>query len=687
MSMILPDDYAERVYAGWTGKCIGVRLGAPVENWTYDQIRANLGEITDFLPLPPGKLFKPDDDTAFPLVMIRALQDYGPGVTAAQMGETVLNYLGDQRGTFWWGGYGVSTEHTAYLNLANGIPAPRSGSIALNGTTMAEQIGGQIFSDIWGLVTPNRPELAARYAERAASVTHDGEGLNGARFIAGLVSRAFSEGDPEALVRSGLDLIPPDSEYARVVRAVLAFFRQEPDDWHACYEHLRLHFGYDRYPGMVHIIPNAGIVVMALLYSQGDFSRAVQIATMGGWDTDCNAGNVGAIMGVAGGLEGIAEHWRVQMNDLLVAASLIGERNLTDIPACADLFTRLGGEIAGQPVAAKPRLHFDYPGSTHGAQSRARLAEVIDLRQKDGALSIIVRGLKKKGEATVYWRTYCRPGELSANYYGASFSPTLYPGQQITARLFAPAGAEGVLASLYAWDANHGRPYHAKAVLLTGGKWTELEFLVPRLHNALLAEIGLTLHTVGEAWSGHLLLDDMSWTGAPSFSTDFQEERSEYGAISQWTYLRGYWRQEADGYHGSAPAAGESYTGSLDWADIQLRVGIKPLMGEHHNVNLRVQGARRAYAVGLGPDNRLVIYKNAGQYQAVAAMPFAWQHGERYEFLVTAVGNVITVNTNDGRTLQWQDDASPYLTGQVGFSVLHGSHACFTDLTVEAYRA
>nr|MBP7694614.1 ADP-ribosylglycohydrolase family protein [Anaerolineales bacterium] len=184
----LPADYRDRVYAGWLGKCIGVRLGAPVENWTAAEIAAHLGEITDFLPLPPGKVFKPDDDTAVPLVLIRALADYGPAVTAAQIGETVLNYVADQRGNFWWGGYGVSTEHTAYANLAGGIPAPASGSSALNGQILAEQIGGQIFSDIWGLVAPTQPALAADLAERASRVTHDGEAVYGGRFIAGLVS-------------------------------------------------------------------------------------------------------------------------------------------------------------------------------------------------------------------------------------------------------------------------------------------------------------------------------------------------------------------------------------------------------------------------------------------------------------------------------------------------------------------
>ncbi|NLF78449.1 MAG: ADP-ribosylglycohydrolase family protein, partial [Chloroflexi bacterium] len=131
----IPHDYDERVYAGWLGKCIGVRFGAPLEGWTYDDIRRNLGEIDGYLNEAPGKLFKPDDDTALPMILIRALEDSGAGtdLSPQQIAEAWLNYLGDQQGTLWWGGYGVSTEHTAYLNLASGIPAPRSGSIAQNG--------------------------------------------------------------------------------------------------------------------------------------------------------------------------------------------------------------------------------------------------------------------------------------------------------------------------------------------------------------------------------------------------------------------------------------------------------------------------------------------------------------------------------------------------------------------------
>ena len=38
-------------------------------------------------------------------------------------------------------------------------------------------------------------------------------------------------------------------------------------------------FGYDRYPGVCHIIPNAGVLIMAVLYGDGDLPRTAEIAT------------------------------------------------------------------------------------------------------------------------------------------------------------------------------------------------------------------------------------------------------------------------------------------------------------------------------------------------------------------------------------------------------------------------
>ena len=181
----------DRIYAGFIGKAIGVRLGAPVEPtiWSYERIRDTYGEVTRYLR--EFKNFAADDDTNGPVYFIRALRDYGLKATAADVGRTWLNYAAEEHGMYWWGGFGNSTEHTAYKNLKSGMEAPTSGSIATNGTTVAEQIGGQIFIDSWGWVNPGNPRRAAEMSAMAASVAHDGDGLNGARFCAAAIAQAF----------------------------------------------------------------------------------------------------------------------------------------------------------------------------------------------------------------------------------------------------------------------------------------------------------------------------------------------------------------------------------------------------------------------------------------------------------------------------------------------------------------
>ena len=151
----IPQDYLQKVYAGWLGKVIGIRHGAPIEGWTYETIGRVLGEI-DGYPLDYRPAFAADDDSNGPLFFLRALElaKDPQNLEPQDVAQALLNYAPYEHGFFWWGGYGVSTEHTAYLNLRAGVPAPRSGSIAQNGAAVAEQIGGQIFIDTWGLVSP-----------------------------------------------------------------------------------------------------------------------------------------------------------------------------------------------------------------------------------------------------------------------------------------------------------------------------------------------------------------------------------------------------------------------------------------------------------------------------------------------------------------------------------------------------
>lgn len=66
--------------------------------------------------------FAADDDSNGPIFLLRALEDSQKweDLTAQDVADALSNYAPREHGFFWWGGYGVSTEHTAYLNLQNG---------------------------------------------------------------------------------------------------------------------------------------------------------------------------------------------------------------------------------------------------------------------------------------------------------------------------------------------------------------------------------------------------------------------------------------------------------------------------------------------------------------------------------------------------------------------------------------
>ncbi|SVD48530.1 uncharacterized protein METZ01_LOCUS401384, partial [marine metagenome] len=173
--------YEEQVYAGLLGKTIGVYMGRPFEQWHRPQIAQKWGMVDRYVHEDQGvPLVVSDDDITGTLTFIRALEDTDlfADTPDEAFGQAWLNYIMERRTILWWGGYGMSTEHTAYINLKNGIKSPRSGSIEINGKPVAEQIGAQIFIDAFGMVAPGDPELAVTLARKSARVSHDGEAVH-----------------------------------------------------------------------------------------------------------------------------------------------------------------------------------------------------------------------------------------------------------------------------------------------------------------------------------------------------------------------------------------------------------------------------------------------------------------------------------------------------------------------------
>ncbi|MBA3272854.1 MAG: ADP-ribosylglycohydrolase family protein, partial [Chthoniobacterales bacterium] len=464
----LPANYLERVYAGILGKIIGVYLGRPVEGWTHERIMGEIGDIRDYVNdrvESAGPIVITDDDISGTFSFIRALEDYpeaGKDLTAEQIGKTWLNYIIEDRAILWWGGLGISTEHTAYLRLKQGIAPPRSGSIELNGRTVAEQIGAQIFVDGWALVAPGDPLLAASLARRAASVSHDGEAVNAATLLAAMEAQAFVERDINKLIDTGLSHIPKESIVRKLIDD-LRRWRNKSDDWRAARAQLDVHYGYHKFPGVCPVVPNHGVIMLALLFGNGDFTDSLAIATTAGWDTDCNAGNVGCLLGIRNGLAGIRDRWREPVNDQLFLPTADGGACLTDALTQAVRIANLGRRLASNGTGVSPvpsqslthgrdahatktpstpspvspkdgaRFHFSMPGARQGFTIAPVTAT---LSHESNRLRAIFRGA-----ARVSIDTFITPEQAQATSYSLIVSPTLYAGQILRAKVIAAPGA------------------------------------------------------------------------------------------------------------------------------------------------------------------------------------------------------------------------------------------------------
>jgi len=709
--MSIQHDYLERVYAGWLGKIIGVRYGAPIEGWLYDRIRKTFGYLDSYIA--DYKTFAADDDTNGPMFFLRAIDDYGLDATTEQMGLTWLNYAPYEHGFYWWGGYGKSTEHTAYLNLRNGIPAPRSGSVEQNGEAVAEQIGGQIFIDVWGLIAPGNPKLAADYGGRMASVSHGGNGIYGGQFIAACIAAAFSETDMEKIIAAGLATIPADCEYRRMARAVIGFWKENPGNWEAAFKFVYDNYGYDRYPGACHIIPNSAVIILSLLYGENDFDKTLNICNMCGWDTDCNVSNVGTIMGVLTGLEGIDyDRWRAPINDFLAASSVMGSMNIMDIPANACYIASLGYKLAGQEPPSEivdflngksPRFHFEFPGSTHGFNALMESGKEIshrlfnsDERAASGkrSLKLVVpnHDLINHGinGIRVYHKTYYESTDFSDSRYDPAFSPIVYPGQSISCKAcYDTDSAPAIRASIYVYDKNSGELIEGPGADM-GEDFKKLEFNVPFIEAACISEVGVIFRAAYSGMWGSLVawIDDFDITGSPDYTIDFSKEHMDiwnaiHHEVSQFTKLKGIWRLQGSDLSGSCADFGEAYTGDVNFKDYSFSATVKPKLGAWHGINFRVQGAIRSYALVLTENNKIRLMKNENGYSTLCETDYTWETGSCYRFTIEAKGNEFTVFDKGCEILRYTDSDKPYLNGAIGASVRNGSRCHYADFAVK----
>jgi ADP-ribosylglycohydrolase len=664
---MLPADYPERVYAGILGKIIAVYLGRPFEGWTYAKISELLGEVTYYVndrtdvPLKHHLFLVTDDDISATFVFPRALRDSGPDPSSVDIGETWLNYIVEERSVLWWGGLGNSTEHTAYLRLKAGVTPPETGSIERNGQVVAEQVGAQIFVEGFALTCPGDLAGAADLAERAARVSHDGAANHAARVIAALVAGAFTHADMDELLDAAVALIPADS----IIAAIHADVRRwaKLGDWKLTRQRIEETYGYDRYGGNCHVVPNHAIVVAALAHSRGEFDTAMTVVCTSGWDTDSNGGNVGAICGVFGGLAGLStQDWRGPVADRLYLPSADGGACVTDAATEALALAAIGRArhgLATEPPAA--RFHFGLPGSVQGFTAVAgRGADGgVRVHNPDGRLAI-------DAAATVVTPTFVPDEARSMPIYGLLASPTLYPGQTIRA---AASGPGRLVLQIYTGTDEvatiEGPPFVDGAAT-----WT-----VPDLD-------GLPVVAVGIRTDGPAELHRLTWDGAPEVrltrpsTTSHDGTNAGYRGGIMW---RRAWVDAVDKFDERWPepfrivqnrGTGQVGTGARDWRDYTVTADVTPHLAQAVGLAARVQGLRRRYELRLVGRDRAQFTRGD---EVLAEVPFPWEFGRTYQLTITVRGPRLRAAI-DGTPLFDLEDHT-YDGGGVALTVTEGRTA------------
>jgi ADP-ribosylglycohydrolase len=693
--MQLPVDYIERVYAGVLGKIIGVYLGRPFEGWSYERIQSELGDIWYYVHDKRGvPLIVTDDDISGTFTFLRALPDFGnrKDITPEQIGHTWLNYLIENRTVLWWGGLGNSTEHTAYLRLKQGILPPQSGSIALNGKVVAEQIGAQIFIDGWAMVSPGNPELAADLARRAASVSHDGEAVYGAQVLAAMEAQAFIEPDIFRLIEVAKSLIPENSIIFRLINDLL--------EWHSCYSDWRearqkivQNYGYDRYSGNCHIVPNHALIILGLLYGEDDFQKSLMITNTSGWDTDCNSGNIGCLMGIKNGLPGIdsGPDWRGPVADQFYLPTADGGSCITDAGKVTYEIVNIGRALAGLPAIAPKdgaRFHFELPGAVQsfrpipqtGGNSPLQVENVMG-NSRLGTRSLAFRyAHTAPGQpAQASTPVFLPPEALQMPGYSLFACPTLYPGQIVFAEIVAdeknPHAAHCRLF-IQPYSSQGGLAYiFSPETILQAGDRKIISWRIPACGGQPIATIGLEIQAAPGS-PGSLYLDSLTWTGTPE--TVFLKPE---GSNDTWRYA---WVNAVDRLQSSTEAyrliqnegTGLIIQGTNEWEDYFVEADITPHMVVSAGLAARVQGLRRYYALMLESGDRISLKKQwYGTQKLLREANLKWEFGQTLQLGIKAKGAVFSAFVNGSELFTVKDVDNPILSGAIGLVCVEGRTA------------
>lgn len=360
------EEYYDKVYGGWLGKCLGGAAGAAAEGIK------KLIPCEDFREMMRPDL--PNDDLDLQLLWLEVLQKKGTSVTAGDLAKAW-----DKQCWYPFNEYGIFLK-----NYERGIMPPYSGSF--NNPLFCEGEGCPIRSEIWGMLFPGNAKRAAYYAEMDGCLDHAGEAVWIEQYYAAMEAEAFHEKDRKMLITGQLRYLPEHSRSRRCADLVMECFEDKTTDWKKARARMLQKFGHFDFTNAV---TNLGITLIALLYGGDELEEVIQIAFRSGFDTDCTCATAAAIWGIQNGARSIPEELKSLVQDTFVIGITL-ERTDNSIQKLAEETCELGYRLRAETkkgiseVPGIDILYYDRPaiGFSDSCRIGVRVQNGLDSKRK-----------------------------------------------------------------------------------------------------------------------------------------------------------------------------------------------------------------------------------------------------------------------------------------------------------------
>ncbi len=340
------DKYYNQLYGFWLGQCIANWTGLVTEmdkignigdfktgdfytreDWGKpDQpsiwgegIPSDLSPTIDFVFKDTDEIWGADDDTDIEYMYQHLHYTSDTSILSPQqIRDGWLKHIKPEEENFLW----VSNQR-AFDLMKEGVLPPETGNP--NNNEHFEMIDAQLTTEIFGLFSPARPDIALKIAHLPIQTTARGEAEHISKFYVTMYSLASKTDSRKVMsqkiywmAEQARDVIP-DSSYAAKMFDYTQKLYESGIKWEQTRDSIYFRYQVNQEDGYDITSKNlycngcfaAGInfaaSLVSLFYGEGDLEETIKIGTLTGWDSDNPTATWGGLIGFMIGKNGIEE--------------------------------------------------------------------------------------------------------------------------------------------------------------------------------------------------------------------------------------------------------------------------------------------------------------------------------------------------------------------------------------------